>query len=134
LPHWRCETIVLRVCFLFLSFFLLTTERSQGAPGCRWPKTKRAADAIDITLRQLQRHNACYRVLMQCMDANLAVGDALVERIRSEALARLVVNYAGAAGATSWTDLARQQVLSTHWNNVQNVCAFSATRGFYLCF
>jgi hypothetical protein len=68
------------------------------------------------------------------MDPNLAVGDALVERVRSEALARLVVNYAGAAGATSWTDLARQQVLSTHWNNVQNVCAISATRGFYLCF
>jgi hypothetical protein len=58
------------------------------------------------------------------MDANLAVGDALVERIRSDVLARLVDNYA-ASEATSWSDLVSRKVLSTHWNNVQNVCARS---------
>jgi hypothetical protein len=118
------------ILFIFLKYFNNVSCSSEHAMGCEWRESTRSADtAIKVTRYQLRRHNAFYRLLMQCMDVNLPVGDALVERIRSEALARLVQNYPATALASSaaptplsWPGLvASRRLFGTHWNNVQTV-------------
>lgn len=68
---------------------------------------------------------------MRCMDANESNGDALVARVREEALACLAQNYPAARSATSagatplsWPDLvaARAPRVIGIWKAMETVC------------